>query len=297
MKVYLAGSGRPLVRKDGTASPLQGIIERRLFSYYHNVIGNQPDEEVWTYEGLDLFLDSGAFTAYTKGVEIRVEELAEYYHAAPHLWNVVSNLDDIGGPEKNSYDNWRALLDLGVPACPVFHQGSDPAWLKKYLDETDYIFIGGLVGGSTKALRGWLDWLWTDWLTDSDGRPVARFHGFGLTDQELMFRYPWHSVDSASWLMTGMFGSCVFITEQGLRKVVFSEQSPEARQVDGWHYDRLPPLQQRQVEQWVARYGVTVEQLKESFEYRDVINASAFKEMESMGAERFINQQMGLFDA
>jgi len=68
-------------------------------------------------------------------------------------------------------------------------------------------------------------------------------------------------------------------------------------QVDGWHYDRLPSLQQRQVEQWVARYGVTVEQLKESFEFRDVVNASAFREMESMGAERFVNQQMGLFDA
>jgi len=317
MKVYLAGE-RQMFAQDGTASAwtretncierLQQVVKRRLFSfYYHGFSGGanyagtehgvSVDVQNAAQAGMDLFLDSGAFTAFTQGTEIDVEEYAEFIQRTRDYWTVVSCLDDIGNA-KGSYNNLKALESNGVQPAPVFHCREDVRWLVRYLDEGyDYILLGGMVPESTQYLMRWLDDLWGNYLTDDQGRPRVKVHGFGLTAQELMFRYPWHSVDSASWVMTGVFGSCVFATGQGLRKVVFSEQSPEARKVEGWHFNRLPPLHQQQVREWAAKHGVTPEQLKESYVWRDIVNAATFQEMESMGAERFVNQQMGLFDA
>lgn len=36
--------------------------------------------------------------------------------------------------------------------------------------------------------------------------PVTKFHGFGLTIKDLLYRYPFYSVDSTSWIATIRFG-------------------------------------------------------------------------------------------
>lgn len=294
MKVYLAGEF------SGLDGDIQSYMKRRLFSYWYHHIGNNPDEEILTAHDkykLDLFLDSGAFTAFTQKVEIQVEDYAAYVHSAASLFTVCSSLDAIGDPQK-SYEILKALESLGCKVQPVFHAREDPRWLIKYLDEGyEYIFIGGMVPETTNWLKGWLDGLFHKYLTKQDGTPRVRLHGFGLTDQKLMFRYPWASVDSTSWIFTGMFGGCVFLAPQGLRKIVFSPLSPNAKKLEAPHYANLPVIMQQEVDRWLEPLGVSAAQCAEGYIHRHKVNAQTFTAMEVLGAQTFRKEQEELFDA
>lgn len=293
MRVYLAGEF------SGSDGDIQSLMKRRLFSYWYHHKGDQPSEEILIAHekyNLELFLDSGAFTAFTQKVEITPQEYAAYVHNVKHRFHVCSSLDAIGDPAK-SYALLKELEALGCKVQPVFHAREEERWLVKYLDEGyDYIFIGGMVPETTKWLKGWLDNLFTHYLTKRDGTARVKLHGFGLTDQQLMFRYPWHSVDSTSWIFTGMFGACVFMTPRGLRKVVFSPQSPQAKKLNAPHYQNLAPIYKKEVDRWLEPHGVTAAQCAESYVYRHRINARTFTEMEALGATRFVKNQQGLFD-
>lgn len=319
MKIYLAGE-RDIFSEDGTqqgwasatgyVEAMNRYVKRRLFSfYYHGFSGGKggvsgkadtdgltPDVKSTAAAHIEMFLDSGAFTAWSQNVEISLEEYAAYINKHGHLYGTVSNLDDTSKNERRSYDNQKALESMGCKVQPVFHAREDARWLVKYLDEGyDYIFLGGLVPESTQWLLQWLDDLWDRYLIKADGTPRVKVHGFGLTDQKLMFRYPWHSVDSSSWLMTGIFGGCLFRHGQRLVKVVFSDSSPESYKLDGWHYRNLPAPQRAMVDRWIEPYGVTPEQLGKHYTYRDVINAAVFQGLEDMGTRTFRREQEVLF--
>jgi hypothetical protein len=316
MKIYLAGERSATA--EGTRIELAGQdvaaiwtkhVKRRLFSFYYHgfsasktIIGETGlslDIERGVQTGLDLFLDSGAYTAFTKKTPIPLREYAEYVRRHKAIWTTCSSLDAIGSGEaaaKRSYDNLKELEKYGAKVQPVFHVREPDRWLQRYIDEGyDYIFIGGMVPETTRWLMVRLDQLWGDILTNPDGTAKVRTHGFGLTDQQLMFRYPWHSVDSTSWLMTGIFGACMFRNGRKLSKVVFSEESPQARKWKGWHYKNLPDPQRDVVDGWIKPYGVTPEQLGSHYSYRDVVNAAVFQGLEDMGATHFHPPQQMLF--
>jgi hypothetical protein len=113
-----------------------------------------------------------------------------------------------------------------------------------------------------------------------------------------MFRYPWYSVDSTSWIFTGMFGSCVFMTETGLEKVVFSRQSPAAKKMNAQFYrgeeldgsapyKKMNAPQRQRIDKLLERHGVTAAQCAESYLYRHMVNAATFQEMELLGVDKF----------
>ena len=244
------------------------------------------------------FLDSGAYTSFTQGTAISVDDYAAWIDEYGHLFTVRASLDDTSKREQVSYDNQKALRSLGCEVQPVFHAREDPRWLAKYLDEGyDYILIGGMVPETTGWLTDWLDELFARYLTNSDGTARVKLHGFGLTDQKLMFRYPWHSVDSTSWLMTGNFGGCSFYDEDAGRlvKIMMSEDSPAARKWNGWHYRTLTSEQRAKVDAWLAPYGVTAEQCATHYSYRDTVNAATYQSLEEYGTDRFKLEQEGLF--
>lgn len=294
MKVYLAGEFKE--------HDIQAAMKRRLFSYwYHCRGGDRPSTDMVEAKEKyqqDMFLDSGAYTASTQKIVIKVDDYAKFWHNAHHLFTVCSSLDDILKNEKVSYENLKALESHGCKVQPVFHTMEDPKWLVRYLDEGyDYIFIGGMVNRSTPWLKGWLDGLFHRYLTNQDGTARVKLHGFGLTDQLLMFRYPWFSVDSASWVFAGVYGGVTFCTPQGLRKVVFSKHSSQRKKIDAWYYGTLPVIQQRQVDKWLERYGVTAQQCADSHRYRNLVNAQTYGEMEQYGTATFKLKERGFFDA
>lgn len=304
MKIYLAGE------REGSKNDEINIwrsAKRRLFSYYYHGFktGGQTSVHIEAAKalGLELFLDSGAFTAFTKKENIPVGAYASFVRDTRSYWSVCSSLDVIGQGDEAaaaSYDVFRQLHSLGADVIPVFHVREPDSWLERYIAEGHpYIAIGGMVPESTQWLMDRLDHLFASVLTKRDGSAKVRLHGFGLTVFSLMFRYPWYSVDSTSWLMTGVYGACVLPVGSEIRRVFFSTQSPQARKLDGWHYHSLTLTpndpRKKAVDEILEKYGVTAEQCGETYQYRDMVNAAVYQELESRGVNEFHIRQPTLF--
>lgn len=321
MRIYAAGFfGASGVRSiNANISKMSGP-DWVLESYYY--LTGKGVEEIREAGG-SIFLDSGAFTMFTKGVEIDLKDYAQFIKENSDIFHVASSIDVIGrGKEQESYDNFRRLLDYGAKVQPVHHARDKDDWLGRYLDEGhDYIFLGGMVAESTNYLRDWLDHVWEKYLTNPDGTAKVKVHGFGLTTLDLMFRYPWYSVDSTSWVMTSRYGSTYLDLPQRTFKVDFSSQSNKRFDDGGWHYVTLKPTEKKvvddrlaeleelrkraanynpEVEQWLEdrtgiKQGYYPEALGELYGWRDHFNINFFNRMQHKGTDRFIRPQMGLF--
>jgi hypothetical protein len=125
VKIYLAGE------REGSKNDTINIwrnAKRRLFSYYYHGFktGGRPSQHIDGARemGLDLFLDSGAFTAFTKKETIPPEAYADFVKSTRGLWSVCSSLDVIGRGDEAaaaSYKVMQQLHSLGADVIPVFH--------------------------------------------------------------------------------------------------------------------------------------------------------------------------------
>ena len=152
---------------------------------------------------VSLFLDSGAFSAFTKGVEISIQDYIDFIKENKKYIDVYANLDVIGDAEA-TLKNQRIMEKQGLSPIPCFHYGEPWKYLDLYLSEYDYIAIGGMARVSKRGLH-FLD-LCFDKICDKEGTPTIKVHGFAITSLKLMLRYPWYSVDSTSWVLTGRMG-------------------------------------------------------------------------------------------
>jgi hypothetical protein len=309
MKVYLAGErsgAEAKVERQGEErwdSPIWLThVKRRLFSYFYHNKNNKPSEDILASHklGLDLFLDSGAFSAFSKGALININDFSEFVKKTQTMWTTCSSLDHIGQGEESaigSKKNFDWLRNTGAKIQPVFHVREPDKYLEQYMAEGwDYIFIGGMVPETTVWLKDRLDGLWDKVLADKEGRPKVKTHGFGLTDQKLMFRYPWYSVDSTSWLMTGIFGGCLLVTpDKRVLKIMFSKDSPTRKKINGWHFSTLKAVEKDEIRELMEPYNITPEQCAEHYSFRDTINAAMFQQMEILGAEIFVREHQTLF--
>lgn len=201
-----------------------------------------------TMSKVNLFLDSGAFSAFSQGITIDIQEYIQFIEKYKEHLEVYAVLDVIGDPRK-TYLNQITMEKAGLNPLPCFHYGEDVSWLDRYLSRGyEYIALGGMVPIPNASLYPWLDDLFSNYLTDSEGMPAIKVHGFGMTSFDLMLRYPWYSVDSTSWIITGRTGG-VYVPAIRSGKLVYSEapfkvsvsnRSPDSA-VDPDHIDCMPP--------------------------------------------------------
>ena len=127
--------------------------------------------------GDKVFLDSGAFSAFTLGIEINLDRYCDYVKANQDILAeedgipIVSVLDGIGDAHL-TYENQIAMQERGVTPLPCFHAGEDERYLEWYVENYDYITLGGMVGTSAQQLMIWLDRIWSKYLLDDAGKPL-----------------------------------------------------------------------------------------------------------------------------
>ena len=309
MKLYNAGIftanfkiGGSLWERLTENEQYQRTCATNLLESYH-YIHRQSFVDSIRNEGRQIFLDSGAFSAFTKGVEIDMVKYCDYIKRNEDIIEKVdgiilaSVLDGIGDPLKTWQNQWR-MEQLGVRSLPCFHYGEDEKYLEWYIANYDYITIGGMVPISTPQLRLWLDRIWERYLVDGAGRPKVRVHGFGLTTVSLMKRYPWFSVDSSSWVQVARVGGMLLLPEA--RVINVSNQSP-SRRVESQHINTLPPIQKQAVEEKLRSCGVDTDRMKETYLSRWTYNIWAFDQlgkiitaMKDVDPKHVVDQQ-GLF--
>lgn len=202
------------------------------------------DEEVVQIGTAGAMLDSGAYTAWTQGVEIDLSEYADFLLEHQESFQCVVNLDvlpvalpsgrvPLSEFERTCVEGWKNyeyLIKRGVDPeklIHVFHQGEDYSWLRRFLDDgVKYVGLSPRKGSLALGTHeDWLDGCMRH-LTDDEGIPVCRFHGFGISSFATLRRYPWYSVDSSDAGKKGTFGIVMM---------------PAVGKDGNWRYD-VPPV-------------------------------------------------------
>lgn len=306
MKLYLAGiytsnfhkGGQLYARLTEREKAARDGVRYYLESYHY--IHKQAYVDKIRADGVKVFLDSGAFSAFTKGVDVDIRGYCDYIKRNLDIIENVdgalcaSVLDGIGDPLK-TWQNQMAMEQMGVRPLPCFHYGEDERYLEWYIKNYDYITLGGMVPISTPQLFHWLDRIWDKYLTDGSGRPRLKVHGFGLTTQALMERYPWFSVDSSSWVQIAANGN---ILVPGLGTVPVSPNSPAAKQHNR-HLNTIPDLQRDGLVKRITEHGFDIERLQMEYVSRWAYNCWAFTHINetllNTKPGTFKNEQMELF--
>jgi len=265
---------------------------------------------------VELFLDSGAPSIYNAYVrkkkkasmgthfEDRKHDDFSFYSTAEYkryrrgyinfilenqqYLSIYINMDVINNPEM-TYKNQKLMESFGLKPVPVYHAGCDVSWLKKYLDEGyDYIAIGGLTPNPLPQMIEIADKLWSDFLSFPNGMPRVKTHCFAMTSNEMLFRYPFFSVDSTSWVYYGRLGTVLipriadskFIYNKAPLKIVMTRRAALTAKEEE-HFDSLrTEFKRRHVMPYFESHGFTPEQLATDYLARDAINVVYFAELE-----------------
>lgn len=219
---------------------------------------------------IDLILDSGAYSAWTRGDSIDIKEYIKFAKACEEHVSAVVNLDTIPGvagrkrtPEeteaaaRKSYENLQVMKDAGVAAMPVFHQGENQQHLLKLLEDGEpYIGISPS-GDQIKFNDDWLRECF-DLCTNTKGEPIVKTHGFGVSSTRALMRYPWYSADSATWALKSGYGALLFPMVTSDRKSFNYQMQPssvwitgQTRSTDRNDYQILGPHMQEVVKRFL----------------------------------------------
>ena len=147
--------------------------------------------------------------------------------------------------------------------------------------------IHGLFPLNPYIVSGILDMCF-DIICDKDGHPKSQVHGFGLASPTLLFRYPWYSFDSSSWVSYGRYGIIIlpilkdnkFVYDRPPIKVFVTERSTRKGE-DGKHFKTLSKMEQDVFKAYVESKNVPFGQS----EYRIVSEG-----YELTSEERFANK-------
>lgn len=252
---------------------LRCAVGHHLESYHYIHKGRYV--ELLRADKTKVFLDSGAFSSFSLGVDVSIEAYAEFVKAHQDIIEMASVLDAIGDPI-GTYHNQNTLERLGAQVLPCFHFGEPLDLCEYYVKNYDYITIGGMVPIPNNKLEVWLDEVWDRVLTDRDGYARIKIHGFGLTARKLMAKYPWYSVDSSSWVQTGANGNVVL--PQIEQPVAISDRSPRRKDFL-MHYNTLAPPAKAKVDEALHYYGTTAEEVATDYRARWSLNAHSYYQL------------------
>lgn len=276
MKIFLADT----IQRER----LYGCSGQNCLESYYSIVFKKG-EFIMNNDKLSIFLDSGAFSAWSKGVEINIDEYIKFIKENLEYIDVYANLDVIGDAEA-TLKNQKYMEEQGLRPLPTYHRNEPMKYLEYYLDHYDYIALGGMVtDASSSVLLDWLDPIFKEYVCGPDGMPKVKIHGFGVTSLNLLIRYPWYSVDSTSWVMTGRFGS-VFVPKKRngrycyteiAHKVVISDKGAVG---DGKHFRNFSELERKMISEYFHEHGFTEQQLSEDYMARDRLNIQYFLDLQ-----------------
>lgn len=276
--LYFAGSQCPesteLVEQGGYC---------RLYSYFNDMSNIRKRFE--SNPPGKLFIDSGAFTAWTKGVKLDVDEYIDFLNANSDKIYLAGQVDSIAGEinrsatleeqtqaSEDTWDNYlymRSRLKNPDMVVYTFHIGEDFKYLKQALAWKDengkgfpYMALGGTVGKPVADKIRWFRRVF-DIIKSSDN-PNVKVHAFGMTSLKVLTMFPFASADSTAWIMTGSNGG--IMTQLGV--IDISSQ----RKSDPNHYSHLDEQHIQYLRNLIEKFGYTLEELGEDYRARVCYN-------------------------
>ena len=249
------------------------------------------------YYSKSLFMDSGAFSAFTQNKEVNIDEYIEYIKTHKNKIAVYAGLDAIHDAEK-TLKNQKYMESKGLQPIPCYHLGEPLSYLKHYVENYNYISFGGMAGTKTPIpiIISQLDDIFWNYIVNQEtGEAKIKVHGFACTGQRLINRYPWYSVDSTSWVLTAALGS-IFCNIGTYNKITISDQLT----IKNDHYRQLLGIDRANIKEYLKNIGggYSVEELETDYRKRCEVNILYFQQLErniNSKPIKFIKSQQDLF--
>ena len=230
----------------------------------------------------ELMYDSGAFTAWSKGKEVDLEDLMRVYdlmlekyeHHSAATWLI--SLDKIPGKRGETatpadIEEAVRISDLnfevlekryGQRVLPVFHQNESTERLHQVAAMAPYICVSPRNDLHEGSRRRWSQEVHAE-------IPGKKTHGLAATGFAMMSQVPWGSVDSATWVLLAANGQ--IFRDGKLRTVQVSDQAGTLKDHDQ-HYRNMPRRFQQEFAEHVEARGFTIAQLESHFYDRMIYN-------------------------
>ncbi len=225
MKLYIAGNGR---QAESDLIDYRTGARNRLLSYAFIDDWADLAFQFWVEErpeSASVFLDSGAFSAMSRGSKIDMDKYCTYIEQHKDALACYAALDVIGDWRATAV-NLDAMLQRGLQPIPCFHRGSPWGELDRIAKDHKHIALGGMVGGEGK--RGT--------TTEDDLSPhldhcfaiikrhwPVKVHVFGVVAQWVLEKYPLYSADSSSAIMGAGMGRVSQFKGGRLRSLSWTE--------------------------------------------------------------------------
>lgn len=270
MELYLAGIGS---ERDNLVK--QVFDYNGLYSYEH-------DKNMWTKLkiGGKIFVDSGAFSAWTRGIIINVDEYIHWLNQRSDSIYLCGQVDvipnskaDVKGAAEKTWENYlymRSKLNKPDSLLYTFHVSEPVSFLERALSYRDannkpipYIALGGMVGKSSITRRNFLNLAFN--VIKKSSNPTVKIHTFGMTDKQLLEEFPITSTDSTAWVMVAAMGGVM--TDNGVVLVT------DGRAADSSHYIRFSDIALDKFKSDIEEFGFTLDELSESRDKRAIHNA------------------------
>jgi hypothetical protein len=225
-----------------------------------------------------LFIDSGAFSAFTRGRRIDLSSYIKFLKRNLGLIEHYVVLDVIAGQSgiRTRNKEWIELAargrvirifwtmkDAGLNPLPVVHRTDDLKWLETYLRHGERYICLAPLPMNVPAVAKWFDKAF-DLLKGSG----VRIHGLGCTTPTLLQNFKLHSVDSQSWIEVASNGKIAFPFYDGgaadyflTQVLAVSEPSQHKRE----HANRVDHLLLADAERFLAEeVGLSLAEMRES---------------------------------
>lgn len=286
LNLYFAGNGlNDEKRKNNCNQLLSQLNERKAIMDWVEYKRTHPECSS------KLLIDSGAFTAHTKGKEVDVDDYINFINPIMDAVDIFAQVDKIPGrwgqpkteqqkkeAPKQSWDNYlymSARVTDRDKLMPIYHQGEDWSWLRNMLEyrHTDgspikYIGLGGVAETKTNDdRRNWFKECYK--VIKSSSNPDVQVHAFGMTSTDLLSEFPFTSADSTTWLKAATYGELIVINRDGCAcRVKISERT--ASKQGAFH--SLPNSIKDVVKEECKKFNMTVEELETEAEKRLLFN-------------------------
>lgn len=279
LDLYLAGAEWEL----GRSMP-DKVPHNVLFSYEFGKKLNF--EELCQNNFPKIFIDSGAYSMWTRGIQVNVDEYINWINERADYIDLFGQIDVIPGTKEGgasyqevkeaaqkTWENYlymRERVRYPERLLYTFHVGEPKEYLEQAMNWTDkdgnyipYIALGGMVGKTSAVRRNFLNMCF-DIIKKSPNSKV-KVHAFGMTSRDLLAEFPITSADSTSWIMTAANGG--IITDLGVVNVSEKRKNlPE-------HYSHLPENMLDEFIKEAGEFEFTLEQLSTDRNARVVHNA------------------------
>lgn len=147
----------------------------------------------------NIYLDSGAFSAYTSGKPIDFKKYVAYIKHNEKYVKRYFCLDALGDNQK-SYERWEEMRGMGLKPIPVFHYMGDETILQKYIDAGEpLIALGGTVPIKSKKDVA-------EWVRMISWQYPANYHLLGSQHKTILDHCDIQSADASTWAMAAIFG-------------------------------------------------------------------------------------------